>query len=209
MKMKLTGILALGLAMALTFGMTVSAAPSTSTDTHTPAPAPEAQSEAQQPSMGFVTGVVANKKLVVGGVEVEVADFKVEAVSNEVVAKAQEQAKVMVAPNATVLKAFDVPAPAGIDYSKGVQITFAVPGIMAGQSIAVLHQKADGTWESLPVNHVGQDSVTATFTSFSPVAIVSYAASPKTGETLPAAALLAVICLAGAALCTKKIGFNK
>lgn len=205
MKKKLAGALALSLAMVLTFGMTVCATPSTTTSTNSANNA--AVSDAQQTSMDYVTGVVANKKVIIGGVEKEI-DFKVEAVKKEVVTKAQEQAKAIVSPNAAVLKAFDVTLPDG-DYSAGVQITFAVPGIAAGQKIAVLHQKADGTWESLTVNHVGQDSVTATFTSFSPVAIVAYEGSPKTGETLPVAGILAVICLAGAAVCAKKIRFNK
>lgn len=206
MKKKIAGALVLSLAMALTFGMTVFAAsPSTSNTTAAPA----AVAEAKQPSMEYVTGVVASKTVVVDGVAVEVPDFKVESVAKEVVAAAQEQAKAMVAPNAAVLKAFDVPAPKGVDVSKGVQITFAVPGVAAGQKIAVLHQKADGTWESLPVNNVAQDSVTATFTSFSPVAIVAYEGSPKTGEMLPAAGVLAVICLAGAAVCAKKVRFSK
>ena len=33
--------------------------------------------------------------------------------------------------------------------------------------------------------------------------------SPKTGETLPVAGILAVVCLAGVAVCAKKAGFNK
>ena len=34
-------------------------------------------------------------------------------------------------------------------------------------------------------------------------------ASPKTGETLPAAGILAVICLAAAAVCAKKVRYNR
>lgn len=34
-------------------------------------------------------------------------------------------------------------------------------------------------------------------------------ASPKTGETLPVAGILAVICLAGAAVCAKKVRYNR
>ncbi len=82
-------------------------------------------------------------------------------------------------------------------------ITLEVPGITAGQKIAVLHQKADGTWESVPVVGVAAGSITATFTSLSPVAIVSYA-SPKTGESMPVAAVAALIAFAGAVLCMHK-----
>ena len=65
-------------------------------------------------------------------------------------------------------------------------IKFNVAGVTANSNIKVLHQKADGTWESVPVV-VSNGSVTATFTSLSPVVIVEVAtsttgASPKTGE---------------------------
>lgn len=205
MKKKFAGALALSFAMVLTFGMTALAAPSTTTSTSSATST--AASEAQQTAAEYVTGVVANKTVVIGGVEKEI-DFKVEAVTKEVVTKAQEQAKILVAPNANVLKAFDVTLPAG-DYSAGVQITFAVPGISAGQKIAVLHQKTDGTWESVPVNNVAQDSVTATFTSFSPVAIVAYEGSPKTGAAVSAAGVLALICLAGAGVSVTRIRNKK
>ena len=78
-----------------------------------------------------------------------------------------------------------------------------LPGITAGQKVAVLHQKADGTWESRPVTNVSNGSVTATFDSLSPVAVVSYA-SPKTGMSFPVAGVICIISLCGAALCMKK-----
>ena len=78
----------------------------------------------------------------------------------------------------------DVQAPA--DYVEGtaVDVKLAVTGVEAGQKVKVLHQKADGTWESLPVVKVENGAVTATFTSFSPVLVV-YDASESTGSQTP------------------------
>lgn len=77
----------------------------------------------------------------------------------------------------------DVQAPANWD-GKAVDVKIAVTGVKAGQVVKVLHQKADGTWESLPVVKVENGSVTATFTSFSPV-IVVYDEAPGTGSQTP------------------------
>lgn len=77
----------------------------------------------------------------------------------------------------------DVQAPANWD-GKAVDVKLAVTGVEAGQKVKVLHQKADGTWESLPVVKVENGAVTATFTSFSPVLVV-YDASESTGSQTP------------------------
>ena len=77
----------------------------------------------------------------------------------------------------------DVQAPANWD-GKPVDVKIAVTGVEAGQKVKVLHQKADGTWESLPVVKVENGAVTATFTSFSPVLVV-YDASESTGSQTP------------------------
>lgn len=191
---KLSRVLALSMALSLIFGMNAFASGSTSTSTtKTTAPAKEA---AKEPATAYASGVTTSNKVIIDGEEVEVA-VTVTTVTNAVVEAAQSKAKEIVGANATVLKAIEVSLPAGIDISKGVQITFNVPGVVAGQSIAVLHQKADGTWESVTVNSVGNGTVTATFTSLSPVAIVAHESSPKTGENIPYAAVMTVLCLAG------------
>lgn len=77
----------------------------------------------------------------------------------------------------------DVQAPANWD-GNAVDVKLAVTGVEAGQKVKVLHQKADGTWESLPVVKVENGAVTATFTSFSPVLVV-YDASESTGSQTP------------------------
>lgn len=85
-------------------------------------------------------------------------------------------------------------------------ITMNVPGITAGQSVVVLHQMSNGAWEVVPIVAVSAESVTATFTSLSPVAIITWA-SPKTGEGFPAVGIICVACLFGAAFCVKKYAF--
>ncbi|MDE7435747.1 MAG: LPXTG cell wall anchor domain-containing protein [Lachnospiraceae bacterium] len=53
-----------------------------------------------------------------------------------------------------------------------ITVTFLVEGVKAGHDISVIHKKADGTWETL-TGTAGDGTVTATFTSFSPIAIVN------------------------------------
>lgn len=127
-------------------------------------------------------------------------------VTEAVVTDAQKAAVALVGQNAganagsvQVEKVFELNA----TLSGSTSITIEVPGITAGQKVAVLHQKADGTWESRPVTNVSNGSVTATFDSLSPVAVVSYA-SPKTGMSFPVAGVICIISLCGAALCMKK-----
>ncbi len=160
-------------------------------------------------SAAVSTSTVSATAADVADVAAKTADGKavtVAAVTEAVVTEAQKAAVALVGQSAglnagtvQVEKVFELAA----EISGPTDITLEVPGITAGQKIAVLHQKADGTWESVPVKGVAAGSVTATFTSLSPVAIVSYA-SPKTGEGMPAAAVAALIALTGAALCMKK-----
>ena len=63
------------------------------------------------------------------------------------------------------------------------QLTFSVNGVTAGQKIAVLHQKHDGSWEVINPDSVGNGTVTATFTSLSPIAFVAYNASDRRNNT--------------------------
>lgn len=124
---------------------------------------------------------------------------------------------------ATVKAVIDVKGPA-----TGGKATIAVPGVKAGANILVLHF-VNGAWETITPDEVADGAVTATFTSFSPVVIVELAAkdgatetpagtpaaqttgstgtvaSPKTGESASVLAIIAVICLAGVAVCGKKV----
>lgn len=114
---------------------------------------------------------------------------------------------------------------------KPVTITFTVPGVSG--DVEVLHW--DGAkWEKDSVSGVKVENgkVTATFTSLSPIAIVekkaaenkpttppsnnnntanttTTATSPKTADVAPVLPMFAVICAAGAAVCAKKVKFNK
>ena len=120
--------------------------------------------------------------------------------------------------------------------AEGVAITLKVDGIKAGDSVFIIHYTSATTYEVLEAI-AGDGTVTATFKSLSPVAIVKYTApatvptpnpTPDTGDTsndtsndasdaapvapktgvLPVAAIAAGICLAGAAVCGKKVKFN-
>jgi len=123
------------------------------------------------------------------------------------VAAAKEQAKTLVSASANVLKVMEVSLPnISNDQipAEGIPVTFEVPGVVAGQKLAVLHQKTDGTWEKLGGVKVENGKITATFHSFSPVAIVSESTSAKTGSSFPLMAVLAVLALGGAAICARK-----
>lgn len=71
----------------------------------------------------------------------------------------------------------------GVSESNPVTVTFQVPGVNANDAITLVHKKADGTWETI-VGTAGNGTVTATFTSFSPVAFVRTGVAPaQTTET--------------------------
>ena len=153
------------------------------------------------PATEMSAGVTA-PKVAFGGKELNVT---VAAASVADVANAQAQAQAYFGESATVLKVFDVSLPAG-DYSAGVDVTMNVPGVLAGQSISVIHWNGQ-YWENLAVTNVSDGSVTATFTSFSPVAVIvnPSVAAPSTGYNAPVAVIiLAVVCAAGAAYCLRR-----
>lgn len=111
----------------------------------------------------------------------------------------------------------DVSVPDGTVFP--VTITFSVPGVTAGTKIAVLHYNGSA-WEVVEAK-AGAGTITATFTSLSPVAFVvdtgkapkangSSTTSPKTGESsmVVVVGLLAMIAAAGACGLKKK-EFNR
>ncbi len=155
----------------------------------------------QVPATDKAQGVTANK-ITVNGTEVAVT---VNAASKADVANAEAIAKVYCGDKAEVVNVFDITVPAG-DYSAGVDVTMNVPGVKAGDTIAVLHWNAQkGIWENLAVTNVADGSVTATFTSFSPVAIVRTEAAPSTGYEAPVALIaVLVVAAAGAAFCVRR-----
>lgn len=118
----------------------------------------------------------------------------------------------------------DVTAPAGVTVSEKtpITLTFAVAGIDEYSSVFFLHYNTTtGVWETIK-GSCGNGFVTGTFTSLSPIAIVQMSAdteavevvdankvtSPKTASELPVFPVIAVICVAGIAICAKKVKFN-
>lgn len=67
-----------------------------------------------------------------------------------------------------------------------ITVTFLIAGINEGDTISVLHKKADGSWETL-LGTTGNGTVTVTFTSLSPVAFVRTAAVAPVTASVPAA----------------------
>lgn len=176
---------------------------------------PTKGNETENPSVSNVEalakGVTADQ-VVFNGKELTVTIAPIS--SEDILNDALQQAQTLVNKDASILKLFDVSLPDG-DYSAGVQIKFNVAEIQAGQNVSVLHQRKDGSWENLKVDQVENGAVTATFTSFSPVAIVVSATAPGTGDDSSTAKLLvvlaAVAALSGAAFCVyrKKLSANE
>lgn len=120
---------------------------------------------------------------------------------------------------------------------KGVTVGFKVDA-KADTLYSVIHYLADGTYEILGAS-VSGNMIYVTFHSFSPVVIVEQevkagtttpdnnnnnnnnnnnddddaaqnpATSPKTGEAAPVAAVMAVVLMAGAVICAKKVRYNR
>ncbi len=191
---KLSLVIAAVLAGTMIFGASAFAAGSSTTTTTT---APTEQNTAAH---SYSNNVSAASVVVDGAA----ASVVLAPVSVAKVNEANAQAKAVVAPTAQVLHMVDVEF-AG-NFGKAT-ITFNVGGVVAGQKIMVLHQLDDGSWEKITPDAVGNGTVTATFTSLSPVAFVAYDASAKTADVAPYAMIMAMIAVMGAAVCAKK-AFN-
>ena len=189
MKKKIAVVLTALMVMAM--GTTVFAATSPTTKT-------------SETTTAYANVTVAAGGIVIDGVA-STATPTVKAVTTAQVEAAQTQAVASVAPTAKVLQMIDVTLP--VSFEKA-QLTFSVNGVTAGQKIAVLHQKHDGSWEVINPDSVGNGTVTATFTSLSPIAFVAYNASAQTGETTPVLPIIVLICAAGIAVCGAKVKFN-
>lgn len=181
------------------------------------------------------TGVTA----VVSGSAVTVKEVKAvnNAVMNNAFSAADTLAKKAVSAAAgktvsTTLKAAVDVVIEGTIPEEGVTLTISIPGFVrdAAKNYIVLHLNEEtGVWETIDAT-VADGQITATFKSLSPVVLVeveqkagsasgnntaaasaqnSPAESPKTGETLPVAGILAIVCLASAAVCAKKVRYNR
>lgn len=94
-------------------------------------------------------------------------------------------------------------------FTGSVDVTFNVEGIEAGNTVYVLHEKTDGTWETIAPKSVEDGKVIVTLSSFSNYAIAKVAAtSEKTGVAVSLLPLVATICAAGTVVTSKKVKFN-
>lgn len=202
MKKKIAGLLAA--VMVLTMGTTVFAAQSAELGAE--------ESKVVEKAMGSVSTKAT--AVTPDGNSITVTVTSVE--SKSIVEVANNQAAKIVK-GGTVLGIVDVTAeiPAG---AQSVDVTLTVDGIKKGDNVIVLHQKADGTWETLASKVEKDGEVTATFTSFSPVVIVKAAAttsaetegltSPKDGDPVSVLPVLAILFAVGVVVFGRKVKFN-
>ncbi|MBP5529559.1 MAG: hypothetical protein J6X80_05850 [Lachnospiraceae bacterium] len=128
-------------------------------------------------------------------------DVPASAVSEDIWEEARAAAKKLFGDDAQVIKVFSLTK----DLNGDTDITIVTSVLNPGQNIAILHKKADGTWESIRVVELLNGKTTGTFKSLSPVAIVVKGKiAPKTGVTVAVTGLLSLVALFGAAVCFKK-----
>lgn len=188
-------IFALALALTLSFAMSITASAAGSVTTNSAAEAAKLATTTQQ----FTDATIAEFATTTT-IKSDV-NATVGAASTATAKAAIAQAKAVVGDNAFVASIVEVNVPAG---TQKATITLGCPNVWAGQSVSILHQKADGTWETIKPDSVANNSVTFTMTSFSPVAIVIDAAAPKTGDAGMMVSVMAILCLAAAVVCSKK-----
>lgn len=161
MKKKLAAMIAM--MMVLLVGTTVFAAPSVDKES--------ANEEILKAEVGLISDATAEtpdgNAVAISITEVSSIDIVESAKKNA----ASAAAKIAEGAVANVLGIVDVQA--GIpDGYISIDVTFQVSDIKVGDKVIVLHQRQDGTWETLASKIKKDGEITATFTSFSPVAIV-------------------------------------
>ena len=193
-------ILALVAAATLVMGMTMSvsaAGSSSSASVVVPSTSAIASTGSQT-----ITANTVNEFAQTTTVTTTVAGAKIEAASTDTAATAVAEAKAVYGDNAFVASVVNLTVPAG---TGAAEFTLGCPNVWKGQTVTILHQKADGTWEKIAPSKVGNNYVTFTLTSYSPVAIVIDASkAPKTGDPMTAIAVMGMVSLAGASLLKKK-----
>ena len=136
------------LALGLSFSLTAIAAPSPSTTTN---------------SGNGGSGFDVSAYITATG-----EDVPASAVSEDIWEEARAAAKKLFGDDAQVIKVFSLTKTLNGD----TDITICTSVLNPGQNIAILHKKADGTWESIRVVELLNGKTTGTFKSLSPVAIV-------------------------------------
>lgn len=76
--------------------------------------------------------------------------------------------------DAEVLGMTDLSVGKNVNTSKGIRLTFSVPGVKSTDKVYVLHQLSSGEWETLKPTSISNGQVMVTLYSFSPVVIVRY-----------------------------------
>lgn len=172
MKKRLAG--AIAMMMVLLVGTTVFASPSVDKDS--------ANEEILQAEVGSVSGATAvtpdGNGVAVGITAVDSIDIVESAKTRATVVAA----KVAEGATANVLGIVDVQSGIPEGYIS-IDVTFQVSGIKVGDKVIVLHQKENGVWEILASKVKKDGQVTATFTSFSPVAIFRVEEEKQSEET--------------------------
>ncbi len=209
-------ILALVGALVLTMGMSlnVCAAPSstassnssttTTTTTTTNTSSSVADEKLATTTQQFTSATIAEFAKTTT-IKDGVTGATISVVSDETAAAAIAQAKAVVDDNAFVAAVVDLKVPAG---TGAATFTLGCPNVWAGQKVVILHQKADGTWETIKPSKVANNEVTFTLTSYSPVAIVIDTTAAKTGDVTGVVATAAIVCLAGAVVFGRKKAAN-
>lgn len=91
-----------------------------------------------------------------------------EAIYSEIYAGFIKETIGVTVPGVETMNIREIKAPAGLDMSAGVPITFETPEIVAGDNVIVIHLTDAGEWENIPAV-AGNGVITGTFTSLSPV----------------------------------------
>jgi hypothetical protein len=207
-------VFALVSALVLTFGMTVSVFAQTSPDA----------GSVSATSTATVDQTITQTWLDNKAATVKSDTATISAVKEETAKAAQEATKSQIGSSAVIDAIIDVVVPGGGEAT----ITLTGLGVKAGQKVSILHQKADGSWEKIAPDSVGAGSVTFKMTSYSPVAVVveettttavtstsaaaaattatvaTVGTAPKTGDIIMLVTALAVACLAGTVVFSKK-----
>lgn len=127
-----------------------------------------------------------------------VAGAKLGAVSNETAQAIISEANRVVGTGAFIASVVDLQVPAGTGTAT---FTLGCPNVWKGQTVRIVHQKADGSFEVITPSNVGNNTVTFTMTSYSPIAIVVNAQAPKTADAgMATSAMILLLAMAGAAM---------
>lgn len=202
-------LFALTCALVLTFGMctTVFAQPSATDDSTT-----GQYTESQLNNFATSTQVVEGT-----------LDADIKAVTPDVANEAVKAAETQVGKDAQILSVVDLV----VNGTGEGTFTIACAVVKSGDTVYVLHQKTDGTWEKITPMSVENGKVTFKMTSYSPIAIVlekaatsagapaapapapaapaaNAATAPKTADMGMMIALMSLACLGGAAKFGKK-----